>query len=82
MAGKRVLAESIAMRDVRRLIIMPSGEGLNSLNKNNSAEFSGKKKKDSKPLRSLRIREKNLKSNLVYVVVLFLESKTLARERN
>lgn len=81
MAGKRVLAENIAMRDVRRLIIMPSGEGLNSLNKSNRAEFSGKKK-DSKPLRSLRIREKNLKSNLVYVVVLFLESKTLARERN
>lgn len=81
MAGKRVLAESIAMRDVRRLIIVPSGEGLNSLNKNNRAEFSGKKR-DSKPLWSLRIREKNLKSNLVYVVVLFLESKTLARERN
>ena len=32
------------MRDVRRLIIMPSGEGLNSLNKNNRAEFSGKKR--------------------------------------
>ena len=32
------------MRDVRRLIIMLSGEGLNSLNKNNRAEFSGKKR--------------------------------------
>ena len=50
------------MRDVRSLIIMPSGEGLNSLNKNNRAELSGKKK-DSKSLRPLRIREKNLKSN-------------------
>jgi len=69
------------MRDVRSLIIMPSGEGLNSLNKNNRAEFSGKKK-DIKSLRSLRIREKNLKSNLVHVIVLVLESKTLTRKRN
>ena len=68
------------MRDVRSLIIMPSGEGLTSLNKNIRAKFSGKKK-DSKSLRSLRIREKNLKSNLVHAVVLALKSKTLARKR-
>ena len=32
------------MRDVRSLIIMPSGEGLTFLNKNNRADFSGKKR--------------------------------------
>ena len=32
------------MRDVRSLIIMPSGEGLTSLSKNIRAKFSGKKR--------------------------------------
>ena len=34
------------LRNVRSFIILQSGEGLTSFNKDNSANFSGEKKKD------------------------------------
>ena len=58
----------------RSCIILRSGEGLTSFNKNNSANFSGEKKAEgsSRGVYFLKIREKT-KLNLVLVVVLVLE---------
>ena len=66
-------------RKVRGFIILRSGEGLTSFNKNNRANFSGEKKGNEafRGIYFLRICEKYLKSNVVLVVVLVLESKGL-----
>ena len=63
--------------NVRSFIILRSGEGLSSFNKNNRANFSGEKKENEafQGIYFLRICEKNLKSNVVLVLV--LESKGL-----
>ena len=56
------------LSNVRSLSIFQLGEGSTSLNNDNSANFSGEKKYNTR---------KNFKSNLVLVVVLVLESKVL-----
>ena len=56
-------------------MILRSGEGLTSFNKNNRANFSAEKKSEMK-LSGVSIFLE-LKSNVVLVVVLVLESKGL-----
>ena len=71
------MAEASYHNYVISFIILPSGEVLISFNKDNSSNFSGAKRCDeaSQGVYFLRIREKTLTSNLVFVVVLVLESK-------
>ena len=80
----RVLARMLKWRkqviNVRSLIILRSGEGLTSFNKDNSANVSWKKKYDAAFrkvyfFKSTRKNVKKKKSNLVRVVVLVLVAK-------
>jgi len=67
------------LSNVGSFIILLSGEGLTSFNKDNSTNFSGEKKY-SEAFRGVLFfysTRENIKSNLALVVVLILKSKVL-----
>ena len=82
--SQRVVVAGGGLSNVRSFSILQSGEGSTSFNNDNSANFSGEKKYNEKfrGVYLLIIREKNLKSNLVLVVVLVLEHKGLYSHLN
>ena len=65
--------------NIRRFIILQSGDGLTSFNKDKRYDFSGGRKVQSSLPWCLFFENtrKNLKSNPVLVVILFLKSKAL-----
>ena len=67
------------LSNVTRFIILRYEKGLTSLNRNNPANNFGEKSKMklSRFVYCFRIREKKLMSNLVFIVVLVLESKAV-----
>ena len=75
--NENVVVAEKKLSNVRSFIILRSGEGLPSFNKENSANVSGEKKKYNKAFWNVYYSRVNFQSYLFLVVVLLLESKGL-----